>query len=151
MLERMGISIPLTLGESGTLQFMLTSAGLVGDTLGLIVDQYTPEQKVVQILPTQITQEEELFGVQATIDPGFTASLAVQYWNTSKQVPARGSTITLSVNYVVPKDQLDAALLMGVIDSRLGQEIARQLGHDVKPQAVAPIGAVTFVAVPSGS
>lgn len=148
MLQRMGITVPGTVGESGTLQLVLTATGFVGGTVGMIADRYTPEQKAVQILPTAISQDGQSIGLQVTLDPGFQARLTVQYWNTGDSVPAPGSTLTLTASYVVPTAQVERAVSAGVLDSRYSQAIARQLG--VGPQQVAPVGAVTFVAGPSG-
>jgi hypothetical protein len=153
MLHQMGVSIPATVGESASLQLILTSYGFVGDTVAIIADRYTPEQKAIQIQPTQITSDGQAIGIQITLDPGFSANLTVQYWNTSKNVPAAGSGITLSVNYLVPEQQYERALSAGVLDSRYSNAVAHSLGQlqqGVTPQQVAPVGAVTFVATPSG-
>ena len=148
MLHRMGITVPGTVGDSGVLQLILTSTGFVGDTVAVLADRYTAEQKTIQIAPTRITQDGQAIGIQITLDPGFHANLTVQYWNTSNSVPAAGSTINLAANYVVPKANLEHAVASGVIDSRHNQAVARQIG--VGPTPVAPVGGVTFMAGPSG-
>jgi hypothetical protein len=81
-------------------------------------------------------------GIQVNVDPGFNSSVAFQYWNTSGQAPAAGSTITLSVDYVVPPDKFERALALGVLDSRYAQP-ATAVG--IGPQQVAPVGQVTFL------
>lgn len=148
MMQRMGLTIPGTVGQPGTVQLVLTATGFVGGTVGVIADRYTPEQKPVQILPTRITQDGQSLGIQISLDPGFAARLTVQYWNTGDSVPAPGSTLTLTASYVVPSTQVERAVSAGVVDSRYSQAIARQLG--IGPQPVAPLGAVTFIAGPSG-
>ncbi|HEX8113730.1 MAG TPA: hypothetical protein VF516_38625 [Kofleriaceae bacterium] len=148
MLHRMGLTVPGTVGDSATLQLIVTANGFVGDTIALLADRYTAEQKAIQLAPTRITQDGQSIGIQINLDPGFHANLTVQYWNTSDNVPAAGSTITVTASYVVPKANLEHAITAGVIDSHLSNTVARQIG--VGPQPVAPVGAVTFLAGPSG-
>jgi hypothetical protein len=149
MLHRMGLTIPGTVGQQGTLLITLSANGFVGDTVSLIADRYTPEQQPLQIQPTKISQNGGMIGIQANLDPGFLAHLTVQYWNTSDHVPAAGSTLTLTASYLVPETLLARAISAGVVDSRVSQMVARQF--NIHPQAVAPLGAVTFIAGPSGS
>jgi hypothetical protein len=148
MLSRLGLTLPGTVGEAGTVQLVLTANGFVGDTIALVADCYTPEQKAIQIMPTKITQDGGSLGVQVTLDPGFCTLLTIQYWNTSGKVPSAGSTLTLTAGYLVPNQRVERALTAGVIDSRQSLQVARQVG--IGPQAIAPLGAATFVASPAG-
>ncbi|MBK8256446.1 MAG: hypothetical protein IPK82_27730 [Polyangiaceae bacterium] len=149
MLQRLGLNIPLEVGQSGTLQFVLSATGLVGDTVGMIVDQYTAEQKAIQVMPSKVSQDSQAFGTQVTMDPGFSGTLAVQYWNTSQKSPAPGSTLTLTVNYVVPQSELEKAVAAGVLHSPYSAAAAKTLDVGVGPQEVAPLGQVTFITVAS--
>jgi hypothetical protein len=157
MLHEIGLTIPRTVGKSGQIQLMLTLYGFIGDTVSLIADRYTPEQKPIQILPTRVTQDGQSLGLTVTLNPGFAGHLTVQYWNTSAKVPAAGSTITLSANYIVPHEQHASAVAAGVLDSQYSAAIGRSLlgaslgaaQPGVTPQQVAPVGAATFIATPS--
>lgn len=149
MLQRMGLTIPGTLGDRGTVQLILTTQGMVGDTVSLLADKFTPERKGIALQPTAISGDGQSFGVQVSLDPGFACDLTLQYWNTSTSVPAAGATITLTANYLVPNDRLERAVAAGVLDSGYSRRVANQLG--VGPQAVAPLGSVTFLAVTPGS
>lgn len=147
LLTRLGLSIPMSVGESATLQLTLTTQGIpTGDTVALIGDCFTPEMKSIVLQPMKTSGNPYVAGITAALDPGFSTSIAFQYWNTSGQVPAAGSTITLAVNYVVPADKYDRALALGVLDSRYAQ---RSPNEAVGPQQVCPVGQVTFVVAPS--
>lgn len=147
MLYRLGLNIPMSIGESATLQLTLSVQGIPqGDTIGLVGDCYTPEMKPIEISPITTTTSSYLAGIQVNLDPGFNSSIAVQYWNTSGQVPAPGSLFTLTANYVVPPDKYDRALMLGVLDSSYAQPAAPYLGV---PQQVCPVGSVSFVVASS--
>lgn len=143
MLYRLGFDIPMSVGESATLQISVSVQGIpAGDTIGLITDCYTPEMKSIALLPTKTNGNGFVAGIQVDVDPGFNASIAIQYWNTSGKVPAAGSQITVTANYLIPQDKFEKALTLGVLDSRYAQAAT---GDGIGPQQVAPVGSVTFV------
>lgn len=144
-LHRVAITIPSGLEEPGTLQLTLTAAGFTGCTLGLLADRFTDAQQEIVLKPVQMTSSF-MTGIQITLTPGFSASLAVQYWNSGRIPPTPGSSITLTTSYVVPNAQIDEAQRKGVLDSRYARQVARQMGIQTQPQAVVPLGAVSFVA-----
>ena len=142
MLYRLGFNIPMSVGESATLQISVSVQGIpAGDTVGLITDCYTPEMTSIALLPTKTTGNSYVGGIQVNVDPGFNASIAVQYWNTSGKIPDAGSQITVTANYVIPDDKFERALSLGVLDSRYAQAASTSIG----PQQIAPVGSVTFV------
>lgn len=151
MLQRIGLSVPLSVSESATLQIIVTASGMAGDTISLLGDCFTPEQRQIVLLPSKVTDPYSA-GVQVTLDPGFETSLAIQYWNTSGNVPAAGASITVTVNYVVPTSRVERAVSLGVLDSGYSRAASRQLGATVgvNPQQVAPVGAATFIVGSSG-
>lgn len=143
MLYRLGLNIPMSVGESATLQLTVSVQGIpAGDTIGLVGDCYTPEMTPIALLPVKTTGSSYVAGIQVNLDPGFNSSIAVQYWNTSGQVPAPGSQITLTANYVIPSEKYDRALTLGVLDSRYAQSATP---NAVGPQQVCPVGSVSFV------
>jgi hypothetical protein len=143
MLYRLGFDIPMSVGESATLQIGVSVQGIpAGDTVGLITDCYTPEMTSIALLPTKTNGDGYVAGIQVNVDPGFNASIAVQYWNTSGKVPPAGSQITVTANYVIPEDKFEKALTLGVLESRYAQA---GTSNGVGPQQIAPVGAVTFV------
>ena len=147
MLYRLGINIPFTIGQSATLQLTLTATGFASDdTVGFIGDCFTPEMKAISLLPVKMGSGPYVAGISINVDPGFSSSLAVQYWNTSNTLPAPGSTITLSVNYVVPPEQVELALQMNVLDSQYSLQNAKAR-LSTQPQPVVPVGAISFVVV----
>lgn len=147
MLYRLGLDIPMSVGESATLQLSISVQGIpAGDTIGLLADCYTPEMASIALLPTKTNGNGYMAGIQVNVDPGFRSSIAVQYWNTSGKVPAAGSQITLTANYVIPEEKIDRALVLGVLDSRYAQPA---VDSSVTPQQVCPVGSVTFVATAS--
>lgn len=147
LLARMGFNIPMSIGESATLQLTISTQGIpAGDTIGLIGDCFTPEMKSILLQPMKTTGNSYVAGIQIDVDPGFNSSVAFQYWNTSGQVPAPGSFLTLSVNYEVPQEKYARALELGVLDSRYAQA-PQTVG--VGPQQIAPVGQVTYVVAAS--
>ena len=78
-------------------------------------------------------------------EPGFSASLAVQYWSGST-TPAPGSTITLTASYVVPQTEVLEASSRGLINARHDRFL--QAAHGVSPQATVLLGSVTFIVGP---
>jgi hypothetical protein len=149
MLQRIGLSVPPSVSESATLQIIVTATGMAGDTISLLGDCFTPEQRQIVLLPAKLSDPYSA-GLVVTLDPGFQSSLAIQYWNTSGNVPAPGASLTVTVNYVVPTSRIERAVSLGVLSSGYSRAASRQLGVTVGPQQVAPVGAVTFVVGSSG-
>lgn len=148
MLFRVGLNVPFSVGQSGTLQLTLTASGFqAGDTVGFIGDCFTPEMKQIVLEPVATQGGPYVAGIQISVDPGFSTSLAIQYWNTASTVPPPGSTLTLTANYVVPPEQLEEALRLNIIDSQYALQHS-QVGLSAGPQPVAPLGAVSFVVAP---
>jgi len=141
LLARLGLDIPMSVGESATLQINISAQGIpAGDTVGLIGDCFTPEMQAILLQPVTTTGNSYVAGIQVNVDPGMSTSIAFQYWNTSNQVPPPGSTLTLNVYYVVPPEKYGKALQLGVLDSKYAQATAA----GVDPQQVVLVGQVNF-------
>jgi hypothetical protein len=142
-LHRLTLDIPRSLQQPGQLMITFSSKGFTGTTVGLLADQFGSDQQPIMINPFTITQDGASTGIMLTAEPGFSTSFAVQYWNPSGTPPAPGSTLTISVDYIVPQDQLAHAVGAGLVNA--SRALYLQQVVNIGPTATAMLGSATFV------
>lgn len=144
--HRLGLNIPASFDAPGQIMLTLTTAGMSGATIGVLANVFGSDQKVIAILPAQVTQDSFATGIQVTLEPGFSASLAVQYWS-GGATPAAGSTITLTASYVLPPSEVLTAATRGLIDSA-HDRFLQSVHAGIQPQATVLLGSATFIVGP---
>lgn len=141
--RRLALEIPQSIGEPGNLVIGISASGFTGGTVGFVADLFSNSQQPIMLLPTKIVQDGALSGINLTVDPGFATSIAIQSWNTSGNTPAPGSSITISVNYVVPNDQVVQVASQGLLNSARDRYWQQTL--NVGPQQWVVLGSASFV------
>lgn len=141
--HRLSLDVPQSIQQPGQLMITLSSTGFTGNTVGLLADLFGGDQQPIMIQPFKITQDGATTGITITAEPGFSTSFAIQYWNLSGTQPAPGSSITISVDYVVPQGQVANAVAAGLVNTSRARYLQQAVG--VGPQATAILGSATFV------
>lgn len=145
--RRQMLTIPASLPGPAQLLLTLSISGFAGAVIGLIADTFNTDQKPILIDPVTVPATGSLtFGIDVAVQPGVTTSLAVQCWN--EQVPAAGSSIVLSADYVVPPDEREAARARGLIDSgyRLqARPITGAAEAAIEPESLLFLGSCNLV------
>jgi hypothetical protein len=142
--RRLTLHIPSEFRSPGDVLLTLSGSGFEGDTIGLITNLYTSEQKPVMVVPAAIDSDPFLTGVKVKLEPGYSATATVQYWNTSGARPAPGSTISLTAHYVVPPTEHARAGNAGLLDGARDQHLQRFFGN-AGPQPTVILGSTTFI------
>jgi hypothetical protein len=140
----LGLMIPSSFSDSTTLTLTVSATGFNGCKLGIIASRFTNRGHPVMLNPVQLSNSFTT-GFQFSGDPGYEATLYVQCWNGGAPVKA-GSTINLTVSCSIPPSKIDEAFERGLIGSRFANFVGNGAGSGVGPQAVFPLGSVTFLA-----
>jgi hypothetical protein len=140
--HRVGLHIPASFEVPGQLMLMVSTTGMTGATIGVLANVFNGDRQPIVILPSQVTGDSTTSGIEITLDPGFSASLAIEYWKGSG-TPAPGSTITLSASYAVPDHELVEVSSRGLINGGRDRFIQQALG--IQPTPMIPLGSVTFI------
>lgn len=140
--HRVGLNIPASFTSPGQIMLTLSTAGMTGATVGVLADAFGSDRKPMAILPAPIPGDSFTSGIQVTLAPGFSTSLAIEYWAGNAR-PAAGSTITVSASYVVPQQELAETSSRGLINP-VRDRFLQQL-NGIQPQATVLLGCVTFI------
>jgi len=141
--ERLMINIPASLPAAGQIMLTVAATGLTGCTVGLIADTFLPSQQPILVNPVQITQNQFLTGIQIELPPGFSASLAVQFWAGSGAAPSPGAALNVGAAYVVPPQSLAEAAGRALVDGRLSSRLSALPG--IGPTPMATLGGASFI------
>jgi hypothetical protein len=141
--RRLMLDVPLSMEQAQQLVITLSATGFVGATVGLLADTFGSNQQPIMMLPSKITQDGSATSITIPVEPGFSTSLLIECWGGPGQPPAPGSSITVTVDYLVPNNQLAQAAGLGLINSSRNRSLQQKVG--VGPQPVAMLGAASFV------
>lgn len=140
--HRIGLDVPADF-EQATILLTLATEGMTGAIVALIADSYDSANQPISIMPQQVSQDSFMTGIQVTLNGGFSGALSVVY-SAGATLPAAGSTITLSADYVVPANDAQALASQGRINARRSRFL-RQTVTGIPPVATMLVGCATFI------
>lgn len=139
---QLGLNIPRSLPSFGQVLLSIESAGFSSGSVGLIADVFTSGKQPILLEPAQLGPDQ-VQGITVTLDPGFAATLTVQYWAGDGAPPAAGASLTVTAQYLIPSAAAAAAANAGLIDGVRSRYLQQALRIGPTPTAV--LGAVSFI------
>ena len=136
------LNIPDTITDPSTLQVVISTAGMNGNTFSL---KSNDTGNLINFLPFTASGNSS-FTSMNVVPPttGYSASLTLGYENNAGTFPAQGAAVTVSINYLVPDTEIHEAGMRGLLQPGLSKVMSsNDAGMPV--QQFALIGSITFV------
>lgn len=141
------LSIPNNSGlKAGTYNVYVTSKGFVGWQVSFACDQLDANGNAIAMLPTTITPNGQLVGVQCSLAPGFNSTISVAMNQNGAPNANPGDKITLHASYEANMDDALRAVEEGLVDWRLQRAFGG--GGGIPVTISVPVGAQHFIQAP---
>lgn len=133
-----GLDIPINIVAPGNqYSVYLTPVGFIGWDVQMTCSQTDSTGKPITLPRQRITTDNQIMGVSAVLEPGFTATLYVTMWSNGK-VAAAGATIPVDCTYKASGATATEAFARGLVDPVLLR--AMQNAMRIGPTAVVNLG-----------
>ncbi|WP_223529963.1 hypothetical protein [Pseudomonas sp. GL-R-19] len=142
--RRQELRVPASFASTA-LTITLSATGLTGTTVCLLCDTVAPNQKPIVLGPLTVPADGQLTGAQFTIPAGYTANLAVQFWNLDNVQVAPGSTLRVTFGYPVTTGaEFERAVQEQLVNHSFHDELSQPLSASIQPKAMAIVSQLTF-------
>lgn len=130
---------------SASITITLSATGLTGTTVSLLCDTVAPNQKPILLGPLTVPADGQLTGAQFTLPAGFTANLAVQFWNPDDVQIAPGASLRVTFGYPITTGaEFERAVQEQLVNHSFNVELNQPVGASIQPKAMAIVGQLTF-------
>ncbi|NIE73540.1 hypothetical protein F3J45_03555 [Pantoea sp. Ap-967] len=142
--RRQQLTVPASF-TSSPITITLAAQGLAGTRVCLLCDTVTPLQVPVMLGPLTLGADGSQTGATFVLPAGYSANLAVQFWNPDNQPVAAGSSLSVTFGYSInPGAELDRAIAENLVNHHYQEIVGESATAAIKPKAMAIVSQMTF-------
>lgn len=123
----------------------LSATGLSGTTVSLLCDTLAPGQKPILLGPLVVPADGLVTGAQFTLPSGYTANMAVQFWNLDNVQIAPGASLRVTFSYPITTGaEFERAVQEQLVNHSFHDELTQPISASIQPKAMAIVSQLTF-------
>ncbi|WP_087500121.1 hypothetical protein [Pseudomonas sp. SID14000] len=146
-IRRQRLTVPANFSTS-PITITLFASGLQGTRVSLLCDTLTSQQVPVLLGPLTLGGDGMQTGATFTLPAGYSANLAVQFWNPDNQKVEAGASLSVTFSYPInPGAELERAIAENLVNLHHYDALGDQGVSAIKPKAMAVVSQMTFTVV----
>ncbi|MEG0246834.1 hypothetical protein D3C81_513520 [compost metagenome] len=146
-IRRQQLKVPPSFTTS-PITITLSASGLAGTRVSLLCDTVTAQQTPVLLGPLTLGSDGTQTGAVFILPAGYSANLAVQFWNPDNQEVAPGASLSVTFGYPInPGAELERAIADNLVNLHLHGALDDKVSASIQPKAMAIVSQLTFTFV----
>ena len=145
--RRQQLNVPANF-TTAPITITLSARGLAGTRVSVLCDTVTALQTPVLLGPLTLGSDGTQTGAVFILPAGYSANLAVQFWNPDNQEVAPGASLSVTFGYPInPGAELERAIADNLVNLHLHGALDDKVSASIQPKAMAIVSQLTFTFV----